>query len=307
MNKLQKKLKARFGGYAAVVVKTFRQCFKNSNDKEFRKIFRYLWLQSLSAFFLGKFSFKINLIKIYNSSFFKKNIWNLGIYKIYKLPFKNFDMFMTEANDLIFPYIANTVNEYDSASLGEGTYERFGIEVCEGDTVIDCGANIGLFSLFSGYKNASKVISFEPVNFTHKILKNNIDINEFKNTSFLLEKYGLSNTNDKVKISIEEENIGANSILENDNNLNTEYIDVIKLDDYVKNKNIKKVDFIKADIEGAERLMLQGAKETLKKFKPKLSICTYHFPDDEEVLTKIIREANPAYKIFYGHKKLYAK
>ncbi len=66
------------------------------------------------------------------------------------------------------------------------------------------------------------------------------------------------------------------------------------------------MDFIKADIEGAERKMLKGAKETLRKYAPKLSICTYHLPDDKEVLTKIILEANPAYIITYKWDKLYA-
>ena len=69
---------------------------------------------------------------------------------------------------------------------------------------------------------------------------------------------------------------------------------------------MESVDFIKADIEGAERYMLMGARETLGKFAPKLSICTYHFPDDPEVLEKIILEANPNYKIEHRWKKLYA-
>lgn len=66
------------------------------------------------------------------------------------------------------------------------------------------------------------------------------------------------------------------------------------------------MDFIKADIEGAERDMLTGAMETLRIHAPKLAICTYHLPDDPEILENIIRTANPAYTVKHRWKKLYA-
>ena len=298
-----------FGGYASIIVKIFRQCINNVSDKDLKKVFNYFYIESLSMFFLGKFSFKIddNLPKLYRFNFFEKSVWDFEIYKLNRLNFKDFHMFIEESKDLLFPYIARNSKDYDSININEGTYERFGIEVAEGDVVIDCGANIGLFSLFAGSKHASRVISFEPVNYAHDILIKNLKINNFKETQFITERFGLSNRNENVKISINEENIGSNSIIGNVGVQKTESINVIMLDDYIRDNNISKVDFIKADIEGAERLMLEGAKETLKKFKPKLAICTYHFPDDVEVLTKIIKEANPQYEIYYGHKKLYAK
>jgi len=66
------------------------------------------------------------------------------------------------------------------------------------------------------------------------------------------------------------------------------------------------VDFIKADIEGSERYLIEGAKKVLLEYTPKISICTYHLPDDSKVLRNLVLDANPKYKIFEKYQKLYA-
>ena len=83
-------------------------------------------------------------------------------------------------------------------------------------------------------------------------------------------------------------------------------LSVTTIDAFVKENGILNIDFIKADIEGAERDMLYGARETLKYHAPKLAICTYHRADDPEILEKIIRDANPNYTIVQKRYKLYA-
>jgi len=53
------------------------------------------------------------------------------------------------------------------------------------------------------------------------------------------------------------------------------------------------------------RFQKEGTATTLKNFCPKLAICTYHLPNDPEVIEKIILEANPKYKTVHLHKKLF--
>ena len=79
-----------------------------------------------------------------------------------------------------------------------------------------------------------------------------------------------------------------------------------KNDAFVEKNSIERVDFIKADVEGAERNMLRGAKRILRDFSPKLSLCSYHLPDDPQVLREIILDANPEYQIVEKFKNLYA-
>ena len=80
----------------------------------------------------------------------------------------------------------------------------------------------------------------------------------------------------------------------------------VSLDSFVSQRNISKLDFIKADIEGMERDFLFGAKETIKKFRPCLALCIYHRPDDPEVIEKIIRDFEPQYKIIKTKTKIFA-
>jgi FkbM family methyltransferase len=100
----------------------------------------------------------------------------------------------------------------------------------------------------------------------------------------------------------------GNKIINDDSKITgeTEKIEVIALDKFVHEQGLKRLDFIKADIEGAERDMLKGARETLKAFAPKLALCTYHLPDDPEVLEALIKNANPHYSVVHTSKKLFA-
>lgn len=126
-------------------------------------------------------------------------------------------------------------------------------------------------------------------------------------------KYALSSYSGKAKFSANNIYNYSNKLVSTDSEMNVaerdmeeQEVDVITIDEFVESHEINRVDYIKADIEGAEREMLLGAKKTLQKFGPKLSICEYHLPDDPEVLEKIILDANPQYIIRHKYMKLYA-
>ena len=81
----------------------------------------------------------------------------------------------------------------------------------------------------------------------------------------------------------------------------------IALDDFVREHDVPRVDFIKMDIEGSEREALRGAAETIRRFKPKLAISAYHRPDDLLVLPALIREIEPSYALFFDHYTIHAE
>lgn len=74
----------------------------------------------------------------------------------------------------------------------------------------------------------------------------------------------------------------------------------VSIDDYVRKNGIR-VDVIKMDIEGGEGEALKGAKDTLRKFQPRLMISAYHRTDDLWVLREQIQTINPKYFFHFGH------
>ena len=209
--------------------------------------------------------------------------------------------FYDRRNDV---YNASSVDRYERSFGTEGTY-CYTDGVCDmtikkGDTVIDAGAWIGTFSAYASKKGA-KVYAFEPSAENRVILNKTAELNG----NITVVPFALYDRATSLKFS--EESI--TSKVEDVNQTigeNSHVVQAVTLDEFVVLNNIQKIDFIKADIEGSERKMLAGAVHVMKKFAPKLSICTYHLPDDRQVLSKIITDANPKYKIIYRKMKPYA-
>jgi len=203
-----------------------------------------------------------------------------------------------ELRDILFEHIYGAGN--NCPYYYEGPYEYQEIILKEGDVVIDAGANIGMFSALASYKGGT-VFSFEPVPQNQELLS----ITKSLNKNITICPFALSDNTGKMYLAMgEENNIGSFS--ENKSATSSIEVNAITLDEFARQNKLDKISFIKADIEGAERKMLLGATEVLKKFAPKLAICTYHYPDDPKVLEELILRANPNYKIYHRWKKLYA-
>jgi len=215
----------------------------------------------------------------------------------------------------IFMYFNDDYNpqnfHYVEKYLKESPYcytdwlETFDVTVQENDVVIDAGAWIGEFSAYAAFKNA-QVYAFEPLSSTYEILKKTAALNK----NIVPVEYGLSDSAFTSYLQINSPAGHDNSVIAKEEITDEHIVQEIRLttiDDFVRENNLQKVNFIKADIEGYERFMLLGAKETLRKFAPKLAICTYHLPDDKEILRDIILEANPNYRIIQKYNKLFAQ
>lgn len=76
---------------------------------------------------------------------------------------------------------------------------------------------------------------------------------------------------------------------------------VTTVDAFVEEQRVSKVDFIKMDIEGFELPALEGARETIQRFRPKLAISLYHKPLDIIDIPLWLAQNFPFYKLFLDH------
>src|SRR5262249_48498270 len=77
-------------------------------------------------------------------------------------------------------------------------------------------------------------------------------------------------------------------------------IEVTTIDEIARELKLTAVNFIKMDIEGSERKAVEGAREVLKKFRPRMALCTYHMQDDAVVVPATVKSIVPDYAFVCG-------
>ena len=135
----------------------------------------------------------------------------------------------------------------------------------KGDNVLfDVGAWKGDSAYFFSKRssNNAKIYAFEPDDNAYDVLKN------------IKDKYGLNNVILENEILSDcEKNIDFVSMIPNTPTVKKH---AITLDMFVEKNNIENIDYIKMDVEGAEQNILEGAVNTIKKYRPSLAIAIYH-------------------------------
>lgn len=174
-------------------------------------------------------------------------------------------------------------------------YEPPGHAVHPGDVVLDCGANIGVFTKTALSRGAALVIAIEPAPRTLEALRLNLDA-DIRSGRVIVYPKGVWNTEGELELSLNPSNQGANSVVIPQTEARKVRVPLTTIDKLVQELKLSRVDFIKMDIEGAEKQAIQGASDTIKRFRPRMSLSSEHLADDFVAIPKSVVSIDARYR-----------
>jgi FkbM family methyltransferase len=141
--------------------------------------------------------------------------------------------------------------------------------VTKDSVVIEGGCHIGTHTLKLS-QLAKKVYAFEPLRTSWSLLKDNLTLNGVNNV--VVNNLGLSNEKGTTTFAyVNKDNIGGAVLSQEGKNVYLTSIDSMDLE---------QLDFIKLDVEGYEKKVIEGGLETIKKFKPVITLeCWDNYPN----------------------------
>lgn len=145
-----------------------------------------------------------------------------------------------------------------------------------GMAVLDIGANFGYFTLLAAKAvgSAGRVVSFEPEPANFSLLEKNIELNAYAQARGF--QIALSDHEGTVRLFMDPANLGNPSFSERNIQTTSGFVDVpaVTLDALLARERDMpaRFDFMKMDVQGAEALVIGGARELLARDRPWLLV-----------------------------------
>jgi len=145
----------------------------------------------------------------------------------------------------------------------------------EGMVCLDVGGNLGYYATLESKKigKSGRVIVLEPSPLNFKYLTKNLSLQNQSN--YELFNYACGNREGEVQFLISKHSNTSRVLKDHEKpsaDMNLIKVPVIKLDDFMEKKGIKKLDILRMDVEGYEVEILEGAKDLIRNFQPNIQI-----------------------------------
>ena len=214
-----------------------------------------------------------NFIKNKDIRTFKKNFY---YYLFFRL-IRNFLNCYLEVKIYNFKILAsNTKNKISHALLKKCRFDDHSeLELIKKISkkrkifLLDCGCNYGFYSFYTAsLSNQNSVVAIEASPTTTKDFEKNLNLNKFDN--IVLKNFAISDTDNTMITFNESKNDWESSLSHSEfDEKKVTKIETQKIDTIIKNQKLDDYSLlIKLDIEGHELQAIEGAKSTIKKYKP---------------------------------------
>lgn len=179
--------------------------------------------------------------------------WNKKVI-VYNINSKTKFQVRTNTSDKFFLWEVWKTNSYIT--------EDFNIK--KDDVIVDIGANIGAFSILAARKASDgRVFAYEPNKKNYNLLLKNKSLNNLRN--LLVLNLAVAGKKGHADLFISKLNYGAHSICSADSKKSVK-VKSIGLRDIFAMNNLKRINYLKIDAEGAEYdILLNTPAEIIRK------------------------------------------
>ena len=168
------------------------------------------------------------------------------------------------------------------------------VGVRAGDVVLDCGANVGAYTRHALDRGAKVVVAIEMAPESLECLRRNLE-REVTGGRVIIYPKGVWNKDDELQLSTGDDWASTASSVVLDRGRRGPKVPLTTIDKLVAELQLLRVDFIKMDIEGAEMQALEGARDTVRRFHPRMAISVEHRPTDPDRIPGVVHGLWPEY------------
>lgn len=159
-----------------------------------------------------------------------------------------------------------------SGALAFGVYEISEIQfmsrvLAPGQVVIDVGANVGLYTALAGLAvgPSGRVIACEPDSESFRHLQQTVKANALENVD--LVNAAVSDKIGMARLYVSPHNRGDNRLYPSGNMTTYADVETVRLDHFLRARNIDVIDVVKVDVQGYEGHVLESLWEPIKRSK----------------------------------------
>lgn len=184
----------------------------------------------------------------------------------------------------VFGYrIQLDLSDYIQRSIYLGTFEseeslQVKRHLKRGMTFVDAGANVGYYTLMGAslVDVTGRVFAFEPSPYAFRLLFDTLAENSI--TQVLAVHSALGDRSGEMQLFMPKKPGNHTPSMIPNNGGTPITVPVLKLDDYLREREIECVDLLKIDVEGLEPNVIKGAQQYLKSRRIRAILCEFNEP-----------------------------